>query len=75
MEMITKRIYVIDKRLYNNTKRNNYQVIKDLQENNCDFWSNVYNKSFTYRDPTHSFIDLKKYCTLSTANYVQMSCC
>lgn len=54
------------------------KVIKELQENNCDecwvvttkgdnFWSNVYNKSFTYRDPAHSsvtgngyFIDLKK---------------
>jgi hypothetical protein len=55
------------------------KVIKELQDNNCDeiwavtskyhlFWSNVYNKSFSYRNPAHPsvtgdgyFIDLKKY--------------
>lgn len=54
------------------------KVINELQENNCEeiwavssnnhvFWSNVYNKSFSYRDPAHSsvggdgyFMDLKK---------------
>jgi GNAT superfamily N-acetyltransferase len=58
------------------------KVIKELQDNNCHevwavnsedhpFWSNVYNKSFSYRDPAHSsvggdgyFIDLKKYTPL-----------
>jgi GNAT superfamily N-acetyltransferase len=62
------------------------KVIKDLQENNCNecwvvttkknnFWSNVYNKSFTYRDPAHSsvtgngyFIDLKKFNIVSSTN-------
>jgi len=40
------------------------KVIEDLKTNNCDevwavtstnhsFWSNVYNKSFEYRDPAH----------------------
>jgi len=43
------------------------KVINELQENNCDecwvvasnrheFWSNVFNKSFTYRDPAHPSI-------------------
>jgi len=54
------------------------KVIKELQDNNCDeiwvvtlkdhqFWSNVYNKSFSYREPAHPsvtgdgyFMDLKK---------------
>ena len=53
------------------------KVMMDLQENNCDecwvvsakghnFWSNVFNKSFTYRVPVHKsvkgdgyFINLK----------------
>ena len=43
------------------------KVIKELEANNCEevwavtiknhsFWSNVYNKSFTYRDPAHPTI-------------------
>lgn len=54
------------------------KVMIELQANDCDecwivttkehkFWSNIYNKSFTYRDPVHEsvigggyFIDLKK---------------
>jgi GNAT superfamily N-acetyltransferase len=43
------------------------KVIKELQDNNCNeiwavtskdhiFWSNVYNKSFSYRDPAHSSV-------------------
>ena len=55
------------------------KVIKEMRENNCDelwavtsknhtFWSNVYNKSFEFRDPAHPSVtgdgyvlDLKKF--------------
>jgi len=43
------------------------KIIKELKMNNCKgvwavtttnhpFWSNVYNKSFTYKDPVHSSV-------------------
>jgi hypothetical protein len=62
------------------------KVIIDLQENNCNecwivttkdhkFWSNIYNKSFTYREPVHEsvigggyFINLKNQ-EYNTYNY------
>ena len=64
------------------------KVLMDLQKNNCNecwvvttngnnFWSNVFNKSFTYRDPVHNtvtgsgyFIDLKNNSSENSSQYI-----